>query len=650
MAKKTRCFSYGGSATDIAGNLASPGLYDNDRGMSIGLSGAKHIASTDANNATPADPMQQYVGMKVTNSPSSQSRRDASPLARLDQEIAMGNAMGELSNTERYQLSNPDNEAYTVGAQPGGRRKGNPQMDISMAPGSSAAASQSAQRIGIMQSLRDKLADQPLYAGYAGGGEVKETAEQVMARMAAKYGTGGATPAAPVAAPAPKVQAQATQQAAKTVGGVYGALKNRGAQIDAAVNGYTNGGKIKGPGTPTSDSIQAKVTDTGEPIAVSTGERIVSKDQDTLLQKIAAGMGYDSLDAMLEAGTGKPVGPTIKAGMKHAFNGALLEQPREPVRIPPALISNGKIFDNANVRGPASGQIPPKADIAVLQERQQKAQVASALPSPTPAVTVAQPQSSNTDASNITESPGDNHGAETRFTANEQQIAAPSGAIQGKSSVDATKLAAPDGGGYITNGAGKAMKIEANGGAWEDTKQYKDAITQNVKDKELLAQMQRDRLQRDMGADITSQGTRIAAQQQLAQMDKDQAMQLLAQRGQREDAMSGLDQQLKGQQIAQLADNNALQKKVMAGDAAAIEMWNRLHPKSADQLISVPDGEDVDSMGNVVRRPNRLVNARTGMELPRGGGQQPAIKAGEVRDGYKFKGGNPADKANWEKA
>ena len=638
--KKTVRRFAGGGFLDAVPGLSSgrtPGMagvnpYGDGAGTTAGISGATYMTSTDASTALPV-PGQQAIGQMPAygqRTPATQSRRDSSPLGRLDQDIAMGNALGELSNTERYQMTNPDNQAYTIGQPQGrGRGQGSQPPMVGAAPGSSADASMRNQQTSLMSSLRDKLAEQPLYAGYAGGGEIKETAEQVMARMAAKYGTGGATPAAPVAAPAPKVQAQATQQAAKTVGGVYGALKNRGAQIDAAVNGYTNGGKIKGPGTPTSDSIQAKVTDTGEPIAVSTGERIVSKDQDTLLQKIAAGMGYDSLDAMLEAGTGKPVGPTIKAGMKHAFNGALLEQPREPVRIPPALISNGKIFDNANVRGPASGQIPPKADIAVLQERQQKAQVASALPSPTPAVTVAQPQSSNTDASNITESPGDNRGAETRFAANEQQIAMPSGAIQGKSSVNAAKMTAPDGGGYITNGAGKAMKIEANEGAWEDTRRYKDAIAQNGKDKELLAGMQRERLMRDMGADITSQGTRVAAAQQLAQMDKDQAMQLLAQRGQREDAMSGLDQQLKGQQIAQIADNNALQKKVIEGDPIAMEQWNRIHTKAPDQYINVPDGEEVDANGNVLRRPNRVISARTGQELARQTAQaSPAVAVG----------------------
>lgn len=670
--KNVRGFAYGGfldSVQDATGSSIGTSPYANGAGTTTGISGAVHMTSTDASAVDPVAG-QQASSSRAVN-PATQSRRDSSPLGRLDQDIAMGNALGELSNTERYQMSNPGNQPYTIG-QPQGRVRGAQPPMISAAPGSSAEASMRNQQTSIMSSLRDKLAAQPLYAGYSNGGIIGKLREAITGEKSQE--------------PPPKTN--------NTIG-------ISGYSDDNPQPAFANGGKIKGPGTPTSDSIQAEVKETGEPIAVSTGERIVSKEQDALLQKIAAGMGYDSLDAMLEAGTGKPVGPTIKGGMKHAAGGspsiAELEAKRAPwlkgfadtigggidtvENVAKALTGHGeeaqgvinesnKDIDRVNSVGAklhnaAKGIVATIPAIAVDAYRAVKPAVAPLItgedetqpkqdptpsPSTTPSAPAAQTPVSNIDASNIPNSAGGNHGAEMRFTANEQQIAMPSGAIQGKSSVDATKLAAPDGGGYITNGAGKAMKIEANDGAWEDTKQYKDAIAQNAKDKELLAQMQRDRLMRDMGADITSQGTRIAAQQQLAQMDKDQAMQLLAQRGQREDAMSGLDQQLKGQQIAQLADNNALQKKVMAGDAAAIEMWNRLHPKSADQLISVPDGEDVDSMGNVVRRPNRLVNARTGMELPRGGGQQPAIKAGEVRDGYKFKGGNPADKANWEKA
>lgn len=92
------------------------------------------------------------------------------------------------------------------------------------------------------------------------------------------------------------------------------------------VKAHAQGGKIKGPGTPTSDSIDAKVKQTGEPIKVSTGERVVSAEQDALLQGIAQKMGFKSLDALLEHGTGKPVGPTMKGGMAHAATGDKIEE------------------------------------------------------------------------------------------------------------------------------------------------------------------------------------------------------------------------------------------------------------------------------------------------------------------------------------
>lgn len=77
-----------------------------------------------------------------------------------------------------------------------------------------------------------------------------------------------------------------------------------------------HGAKLKGPGTPTSDSIPAKVVDTGEPIKVATGERIVSEKQDAFLLKQAKAAGYKTIDAWLEAGTGHPVGPTITYAKK----------------------------------------------------------------------------------------------------------------------------------------------------------------------------------------------------------------------------------------------------------------------------------------------------------------------------------------------
>lgn len=155
---------------------------------------------------------------------------------------------------------------------------------------------------------------------FADGGAVRpETADELMARMTAKYGapSAGKVQAEPVQ-PAPQPQPKA--QPAPQPQGIIGILKGRKDAIDKAA-GFANGGKISGPGTPTSDSIPATVRETGEGIRVSNGERIVSKEQDAFLQAVAKNAGYESLDAMLEDGTGKPVGPTIKAGKRAAETG-----------------------------------------------------------------------------------------------------------------------------------------------------------------------------------------------------------------------------------------------------------------------------------------------------------------------------------------
>lgn len=90
------------------------------------------------------------------------------------------------------------------------------------------------------------------------------------------------------------------------------------------------GAKIKGPGTPTSDSIPGVVAETGDPIAVSTDERIVSAEQEKALMRIAEMLGFQSVDALFESMTGKPVGPTIKGGKLAAATGMSPED--DPVK------------------------------------------------------------------------------------------------------------------------------------------------------------------------------------------------------------------------------------------------------------------------------------------------------------------------------
>lgn len=124
------------------------------------------------------------------------------------------------------------------------------------------------------------------------------------------------------------------------------------------LRGYAEGGKIEGPGTSTSDSIDAEVQQTGEPIKVSTGERIVSKAQDALLLRLAKALGFKSVDDLLASGTGQPVGPTIKGGKKAAADGA------PPASLDPdALEAMRKNIAAMNAAGAAQPSQAPGAQL-----------------------------------------------------------------------------------------------------------------------------------------------------------------------------------------------------------------------------------------------------------------------------------------------
>ena len=165
------------------------------------------------------------------------------------------------------------------------------------------------------------------------------TEAQRAKRNAALSSLGMSTGTAPVqpaqAAPLPQAPVQQPPvQAQDRPRGIIGIVGGRQQQIDKAagyacggkIKAHAQGGKISGPGTPTSDSIPAVVEDTGEQIRVANKERIVSRAQDQFLESVARQMGFDNLDSMLEAGTGKPVGPTIKGGKRAAEDGMSPEE------------------------------------------------------------------------------------------------------------------------------------------------------------------------------------------------------------------------------------------------------------------------------------------------------------------------------------
>ena len=71
---------------------------------------------------------------------------------------------------------------------------------------------------------------------------------------------------------------------------------------------------------------------------------------------------------------------------------------------------------------------------------------------------------------------------------------------------------------------------------------------------------------------------------------------------------------------------------------------------TTNRFTVVPGGQGFNNDGTPYTLPARVLNNQTGqfVDQPQAA-EQVAVKAGEVRKGYRFKGGNPADQASWEK-
>ena len=92
--------------------------------------------------------------------------------------------------------------------------------------------------------------------------------------------------------------------------------------------------------------------------------------------------------------------------------------------------------------------------------------------------------------------------------------------------------------------------------------------------------------------------------------------------------------------------------KAKPDDRAAIaEKIRVLSGKDQPARYAVAQGgQEIDpATGQLVTRPAMVFNQQTGEIVQQQGASSQAPRAGEVRGGYRFKGGNPADQNNWEK-
>lgn len=139
----------------------------------------------------------------------------------------------------------------------------------------------------------------------ADGGVLKETPEQMLARMNAKYGLGGSgQQQAPQPAPAP-TPAPAPAPQPSTQGGLMGkateAIGRRNDEL-RQVSRYARGGimPVIGAGTGTSDSVPAVVA--GQDVRLSNGEGAAILPARTMKNKAAV----RAIEEIIEATNGKP--------------------------------------------------------------------------------------------------------------------------------------------------------------------------------------------------------------------------------------------------------------------------------------------------------------------------------------------------------
>lgn len=117
-----------------------------------------------------------------------------------------------------------------------------------------------------------------------------------------------------------------------------------------------------------------------------------------------------------------------------------------------------------------------------------------------------------------------------------------------------------------------------------------------------------------------------------------------------------LDNQDRQLEINRKARINALQEQAINGKTdeekqSAIKALNSLNGRQESKYKALTAGGGKNAMGEVMPERVVVVDENTGRFINEGAPQQPqqTPKAGEVRGGYKFKGGNPADQASWEK-
>lgn len=470
--------------------------------------------------------------------------------------------------------------------------------------------------------------------GFADGGKIDP--DELMRQMSAKYGAPSAGPAQPATTPSGPITSavskgiQAAQQSApqqlQQPQGIVGLIRNRGVQIDRAA-GYANGGKprgmvheargtlyddaeaegarIVGPGTATSDSIPAVIGGTGEPIRVANGERIISVAQDRFLERYVRTQGFESLDEFLQAGTGKPVGPTVRDGYRAAASGLDTNEnygnegrvTRNDIMIPSTVGGAG-----------ARGQQLLKANTGADPDITIKGAVTSRLPG------------SNTNVTNW------NSGTDVAARTIDQRIAQQEGT---------GTMSVRQGDGSFRNTVIDQPQYTAADGSttsdWSKTAQYAQGQRDAQNQRNQLANMQRMRAETDAyDPNITDPNVRTSARAHLAEMDAVAGKQGEAQNRLIDGQNKLLEGQIKREQLAESATQRAAREKLSAaydtGHKGMIRMARRQAEAAGIKLATddAPTLQHVETDAGIM-----AFDPRSGTMTPVAGPGGEPVKGGK---------------------
>ncbi len=161
------------------------------------------------------------------------------------------------------------------------------------------------------------------------------------------------------------------------------------------------------------------------------------------------------------------------------------------------------------------------------------------------------------------------------------------------------------------------------------------------------AGLQREQMQQQ-GANQRDAG-RLALDQQRVGLDG-QRLGLAAQQQQEQSTARGFE--IRGAQRRESAQK-AWQKATPDQRSQLQKMYPDLFGENSENLrnnfMAVGGGQEWDTTANVMRTvPQRLIDLRTMQEVGGGGVPRGLPQVGAVQDGYRFKGGNPSDRAKGE--